>query len=101
MLQLIGVLVEVLGPDLADYLSIVASALPPLWEASTEKSAATGAAVRLHSALIGLLTHLVTKLRGAAVNNPQVRTHIRHLCVMLDNTSFFALVTAIRGCAVR
>lgn len=79
VLQLIGVLVEVLGADLSQYLGVVASALPQLWESSTggASSSNTGAVVRLHSALIGLLTHLVSKLRAAAVTNAQVTDVMR------------------------
>uniref|UniRef100_A0A7S3VSI4 Importin N-terminal domain-containing protein n=1 Tax=Dunaliella tertiolecta TaxID=3047 RepID=A0A7S3VSI4_DUNTE len=93
VLQLISVLVEVLGERIGPHLPVIASALPALWAAasgappSTGKDASkkergadgesrkigdSGAVVRLHSALIAVLTHLVGKLKGMALRNSQV-----------------------------
>jgi hypothetical protein len=36
-------------------------------------SEGTGAPVRLHSALLAVLTHLVGKVKGLAIKDPQVR----------------------------
>jgi len=94
VLQLVSVLVEVLGVRVAPHLPAIAAALPQAWAfasqhmpaagssgASPAKAAAskkdggsgdTGAVVRLHSALLAVATHLVGKLRRAALSDPQV-----------------------------
>ena len=78
------------------HLGIIASALPHIWAtasshltspksltnsgspnrpppaAATPSSSDTGAVVRLHSALIAVLTHLVGKLRAVALRDTQV-----------------------------
>ena len=45
---------------------------PPSGSFGASFSSDTGAVVRLHSALIAVLTHLVGKLRAVAVRDPQV-----------------------------
>ena len=79
------------------HLGIIASALPHIWAtasshlaapksltnngspshtpappSSSSSSSDTGAVVRLHSALIAVLTHLVGKLRAVALRDAQV-----------------------------
>ena len=90
-LQLVSVLVEVMGPRILPHLGAIASALPRIWslasshvsssssspsktnQSNAEKgSSDMGGVVRLHSALIAVLTHIVGKLRSAAVNDPQI-----------------------------
>jgi hypothetical protein len=48
-----------------------------VWEASTKQAsggnADTGAIARLHSALMAVITHLIGRLRHAAMANEQVR----------------------------
>jgi hypothetical protein len=50
-----------------------------VWQASTKQAsggnADTGALARLHSALMAVITHLVGKLRHAAMANEQVSSH--------------------------
>jgi hypothetical protein len=56
------------------HLGVIAAALPQIWSKAIGHSSTsdTGAVVRLHSALIAVLTHLVTKLRGIATQDPRV-----------------------------
>ena len=88
---------QVMGDRILPHLGIIASALPHIWATasshlsspkslsnngspvrvrppggSPSTSSDTGAVVRLHSALIAVLTHLVGKLRAVAVRDPQV-----------------------------
>ncbi|MEW5315516.1 MAG: hypothetical protein WDW38_006938 [Sanguina aurantia] len=78
VLQLVSVLVEVMGTRILPQLSIIADALPKIWQTASSSgagglaSADTGAVVRLHSALIAVLTHLVSKLRSAAMKDPRI-----------------------------
>lgn len=82
VLQLVSVLVEVMANRIRPHLGVIASALPHIWAtASSHISSAsapgagnhdTGAVVRLHSALIAVLTHLVGKLRAVAVQDEQI-----------------------------
>jgi len=92
VLQLVSVLVEVLGSRIHPHLGIIAAALPEIWEAASRHASSqgassrssggdaaasdTGAVVRLHSALIAVLTHLVGKLRSVAVSNAQITSVI-------------------------
>eukprot|EP00798_Chlamydomonas_sp_ICE-L_P013523 gene13523-19388_t len=84
-LQLVSVLVEAMGDQIRPHLGLIAGALPKIWEdasshitsstgdkgilsgGGTPGAVDTGAIVRLHSALIAVLTHLVGKLRSVAV----------------------------------
>ncbi|KAG1678184.1 hypothetical protein FOA52_016121 [Chlamydomonas sp. UWO 241] len=90
VLQLVSVLVEVMGTRILPHLGVVAGALPHIWatasshlskhSVSSQPSSQgtgnvtldTGAVVRLHSALIAVLTHLVGKLRAVAVRDTQI-----------------------------
>ncbi|GAX82609.1 hypothetical protein CEUSTIGMA_g10035.t1 [Chlamydomonas eustigma] len=102
VLQLVSVLVEVMGVRILPHVGILAAALPHIWATASSHLATprslgsgaspgskgsgttpyssktgassedTGAVVRLHSALIAVLTHLVGKLRAVAVRDPQI-----------------------------
>jgi hypothetical protein len=80
VLQLVSILVEAMGEQLQPHLGLISSALPPLWEAASAAASSKGgsgavdaaAVVRLHAALISVLTHLIAKLRGAAMGNAGV-----------------------------
>lgn len=76
-----------MGTRIRSHLGVIASALPHIWAtasshvassspgqggAASKGSSDTGAVVRLHSALIAVLTHLVGKLRAVAVQDPQI-----------------------------
>lgn len=81
VLQLISVQVEAMGDAIAPFLGVLAAALPQVWSASEAVSVSgstrdvdTGALARLHSALIAVLTHLVNRLRTAAISHPQVQS---------------------------
>ncbi|BDA43024.1 Importin-11 [Coccomyxa sp. Obi] len=75
VLQLVSVTVEVLGDNAQAHLGAVASALPQVWSATAEaaqgEAAETGALSRLHSALIAVVTHVVTRLGSRALGDPQ------------------------------
>ena len=96
LLQLISVVAEAAGDQLQPHLGALAQALPQVWEAAAAQrnqqaavaaaaargearapkpssSADSGSLARLHSALMAVLTHLVGKLRGVALENPQVQ----------------------------
>lgn len=76
LLQLVSVVAEAAGERLQPQLGALAAALPQVWQASTKHAsggnADTGALSRLHSALMAVITHLVGKLRHAAMANEQV-----------------------------
>lgn len=65
-----------MGTRILPQLSIIADALPKIWLAASVAGSGpgddTGAIVRLHSALIAVLTHLVSKLRSAAMKDPRI-----------------------------
>ncbi|EIE26982.1 ARM repeat-containing protein [Coccomyxa subellipsoidea C-169] len=72
VLQLVSVAVEVLGDSAQPHLGAVASALPQVWSATQEATQSeTGALSRLHSALIAVVTHVVTRLGSRALRDPQ------------------------------
>ncbi|WIA23852.1 hypothetical protein OEZ85_013510 [Tetradesmus obliquus] len=77
LLQLVSVVAEAAGERLQPHLGALAAALPGVWQASTKQAsggnADTGALARLHSALMAVITHLVGKLRHAAMANEQVQ----------------------------
>jgi hypothetical protein len=80
VLQLVTLLVEVMGSQIAPYLATLSAALPALWQAASAASggragpgaADAAAAVRLHGALISVLSHLIARLRGTALGNAGV-----------------------------
>ncbi|KAK9829330.1 hypothetical protein WJX72_005222 [[Myrmecia] bisecta] len=77
VLQLVSIVVEVLGEKVQPHLGILAAALPQAWSTASEHSSMggeTGATARLHSALIAVLTHLVSRLCGLATSNAQVQS---------------------------
>ena len=77
LLQLVSVVAEAAGEALRPHLGALAAALPPVWEAATAAArrpdADTGSVARLHSALMAVMTHLVGKLRGAALGDAGVQ----------------------------
>jgi hypothetical protein len=77
LLQLVSVVAEAAGEALRPHLGALAAALPQVWEAATATArrpdADTGSVARLHSALMAVLTHLVGKLRVAALEDEGVR----------------------------
>jgi hypothetical protein len=77
LLQLVSVVAEAAGEALRPHLGALAASLPQVWEAATAAArrpdADTGSVARLHSALMAVLTHLVGKLRGAALSDPGVQ----------------------------
>lgn len=77
LLQLVSVVAEAAGEALRPHLGALAAALPQVWEAATSAAqrpdADTGSVARLHSALMAVLTHLVGKLRGAALEDAGVQ----------------------------
>jgi hypothetical protein len=77
LLQLVSVVAEAAGEALRPHLGALAAALPQVWEAATATArrpdADTGSVARLHSALMAVLTHLVGKLRGAALEDAGVQ----------------------------
>ena len=77
LLQLVSVVAEASGEALRPHLGALAAALPQVWESATVMSrrpdADTGSVARLHSALMAVMTHLVGKLRGAALDDPGVQ----------------------------
>lgn len=74
LLQLVSVAAEAAGDALRPHLGAIAAALPQVWEAASALSrranADIGAVARLHSALMAVMTHLVNRLRGAALEDP-------------------------------
>jgi len=78
------VVAEAAGERLQPQLGALAAALPQVWQASSKQmhggNADTGALARLHSVLMAVITHLVGKLRHAAMANEQVRSDVmRHV----------------------
>jgi hypothetical protein len=77
LLQLVSVVAEAAGEALRPHLGALAASLPQVWEAATAAArrpdADTGSVARLHSALMAVMTHLVGKLRGAALGDAGVQ----------------------------
>lgn len=77
LLQLVSVVAEAAGEALRPHLGALAAALPQVWEAASATArrpdADTGSVARLHSALMAVMTHLVGKLRGAALEDGGVQ----------------------------
>jgi len=77
LLQLVSVVAEAAGEALRPHLGALAAALPQVWQAASEAArrpdADTGSVARLHSALMAVMTHLVGKLRSAALEDPGVQ----------------------------
>ncbi|KAK9865409.1 hypothetical protein WJX84_004910 [Apatococcus fuscideae] len=76
VLQLVTILVEVLGDGVDPYLPTLTSALPKVWSKThqqSEGSGESGAVARLHSALIAVLTHLVSRMGSQAASHSEVQ----------------------------
>ncbi|KAK9845638.1 hypothetical protein WJX84_002303, partial [Apatococcus fuscideae] len=75
VLQLVTILVEVLGDGVDPYLATLTDSLPKVWSKthSNEGSGQSGAVARLHSALIAVLTHLVSRMGAQAASQSEVQ----------------------------
>ncbi|KAK9788462.1 hypothetical protein WJX73_006537 [Symbiochloris irregularis] len=75
-LQLVSIIVEVLGAQALPVLGTIAQYLPQLWTAAKNASnnKETGSVTRLHSALIAVLTHLISRLGHLAISHAAVES---------------------------